>query len=108
MNKEKLKKLFYEVKATTSDVIYAAFVFGMLYLLIYAIITNVKRDDNRIKGSSITVTSKGHEYIIFETDRGSTCCIHSASCPCQAKKQAVTSLTPVPSDSIAGPRKSNR
>lgn len=108
MNKEKLKKLFYEVKATTSDVIYAAFVFGMLYLLIYAIITNVKRDDNRIKGSSITVTSKGHEYIIFETDRGSTCCIHSASCPCQAKKQAVTSLTPVPSDSIDGPRKSNR
>lgn len=51
MNKEKLKKLFYEVKVTTSDVIYAAFVFGMLYLLIYAIITNVKRDDNRIKGS---------------------------------------------------------
>ncbi len=108
MNKEKLKKLSYEVKATTSDVIYAAFVFGMLYLLIYAIITNFKRDDNRIKGSSITVTSKGHEYIIFETDRGSTCCIHSASCPCQAKKQAVTSLTPVPSYSIAGPRKSNR
>lgn len=105
MNKEKLKKLFYEVKATTSDVIYAAFVFGMLYLLIYAIITDVKRDDNRIKGSSITVTSKGHEYIIFETDRGSTCCIHSASCPCQAKKQAVTSLTPVPSDSIAGQQK---
>lgn len=108
MDKSKLKKLFYEVKATTSDVIFTVFMFGMLYLLIHALITDVKGDDNRVKGSSITVTSKGHEYIIFETDRGSTCCIHSASCPCQAKKQAVTSLTPVPSDSIAGPRKSNR
>lgn len=82
MDKTKLKKLFYEVKATTSDVIYAAFMFGMLYLLIHSIITDAKRDDNRIKGSSIIVTSKGHEYIIFETDRGYTCCIHSASCPC--------------------------
>ena len=108
MDKTKLKKLFYEVKATTSDVIFTVFMFGMLYLLIHAIITDAKGDDNRIKGSSITVTSKGHEYIIFETARGYTCCIHSASCPCQAKKQAVTSLTPVPSDSIAGPRKSNR
>lgn len=108
MDKKKLKKLFYEVKATTLYVIFTVFMFGMLYLLIHAIITDAKGDDNRIKGSSITVTSKGHEYIIFETDRGSTCCIHSASCPCQAKKQAVTSLTPVPSDSIAGPRKSNR
>lgn len=108
MDKKKLKKLFYEVKVTTSDVIFTVFMFGMLYLLIHVIITDGKIDDNRIKGSSITVTSKGHEYIIFETDRGSTCCIHSASCPCQAKKQAVTSLTPVPSDSIAGPRKSNR
>ena len=86
MDKKKLKKLFYEVKATTSDVIFTVFMFCMLYLLIHAIITDVKRDDNRIKGSSITVTSKGHEYIIFETDRGSTCCIHSASCPCQVKK----------------------
>lgn len=83
MDKKKLKKFFYEVKATTSDVIFTVFVFCMLYLLIHAIITDVKRDDNRIKGSSITVTSKGHEYIIFETDRGSTCCIHSASCPCE-------------------------
>lgn len=83
MDNKKLKKLFYEVKATTSDVIFTVFMFCMLYLLIHAIITDVKRDDNRIKGSSITVTSKGHEYIIFETDRGSTCCIHSASCPCE-------------------------
>lgn len=83
MDKTKLKKLFYEVKATTSDVIYAAFMFGMLYLLIHSIITDAKRDDNRIKGSSIIVTSKGHEYIIFETDRGHTCCIHSASCSCE-------------------------
>nr|DAO96443.1 MAG TPA: hypothetical protein [Caudoviricetes sp.] len=83
MDETKLKKLFYEVKATTSDVIYAAFVFGMLYLLIHALITDAKGDDNRVKGSSITVTSKGHEYIIFETARGYTCCIHSASCPCE-------------------------
>ena len=108
MDKTKLKKLFYEFKATTSDIIFTAFMLGMLYMFIHAIITDAKGDDNRIKGSSITVTSKGHEYIIFETDRGSTCCIHSASCPCQAKKQAGTSLTPVPSDSIDGPRKSNR
>lgn len=81
---------------------------GMLYMFIHALITDVKGDDNRIKGSSITVTSKGHGYIIFETARGKTCCIHSASCPCQTKKQTVTSLTLVPSDSIAGPRKSNR
>lgn len=108
MNKEKLKKLFDEVKVTTWDIIFTAFMLGMLYMFIHALITDVKGDDNRIKGSSITVTSKGHEYIIFETDRGSTCCIHSASCPCQAKKQAVTSLTPVSSDSIAGPIKSNR
>ena len=85
MDKAKLKKLFYEVKATTSDVIFTVFVFGMLYLLIHALITDYKEGD-RIKGSSITVTSKGHEYIIFETAKGSTCCIHSASCPCQAKK----------------------
>lgn len=86
MDKTKLEKLFDEVKATTSDVIYAAFVFGMLYLLIYALITDAKGDDNRIKGSSITVTSKGHEYIIFETARGYTCCIHSASCPCEKNR----------------------
>lgn len=86
MNKEKLKKLYYKVKATTSDVIFTAFMFGMLYLLIHAIITDAKRDDNHIKSSSITVTSKGHEYIIFETDRGYTCCVHSAVCPCQSKK----------------------
>lgn len=86
MDKTKLKKLFYEFKATTSDIIFTVFMFGMLYLLIHALITDVKGDDNRIKGSSITVTSKGHEYIIFETARGNTCCIHSASCPCQVKK----------------------
>ena len=86
MNKEKLKKLFHELKVTTSDIIFIAFMLGMLYMFISAIITDVEGDDNRIKGSSITVTSKGHEYIIFETDRGSTCCIHSASCPCQVKK----------------------
>lgn len=86
MDKTKLKKLFYEVKATTSDVIFTAFMLVILYLFIHSIITNAKRDDNRIKGSSITVTSKGHEYIIFKIDRGSTCCIHSASCPCQVKK----------------------
>lgn len=87
MDKTKLKKLFYEVKATTSDVIFTAFMLVILYLFIHSIITNAKRDDNRIKGSSITVTSKGHEYIIFKIDRGSTCCIHSAACPCQVKKQ---------------------
>ena len=108
MDKTKLMKLSYEFKATTSDIIFTAFMLGMLYMFIHAIITDAKGDDNRIKGSSITVTSKGHEYIIFETARGNTCCIHSASCPCQVKKQAVIPLTPVPSDSIAGPRKSNR
>ena len=105
MDKTKLKKLFYEFKATTSDIIFTAFMLGMLYMFIHAIITDAKGDDNRIKGSSITVTSKCHEYIIFETVRGNTCCIHSASCPCQVKKQKSTT---VPSDSIAGPRKSNR
>ena len=83
MDKTKLKKLFYEVKATTSDIIFTAFMLGMLYLFIHAIITDAKGDNNRVKGSSITVTSKGHEYIIFETDKGNTCCIHSASCPCE-------------------------
>lgn len=83
MDKAKLKKLFYEVKATTSDIIFTAFMLGMLYMFIHAIITDAKGDNNRVKGSSITVTSKGHEYIIFETDRGNTCCIHSASCPCE-------------------------
>lgn len=102
MDKAKLKKLFYELKATTSDVIFTLFMFGMLYLLIHALITDYKEGD-RIKGSSITVTSKGHEYIIFETARG-TCCIHSASCPCQVKKQKSAT---VPSDSIAGPKKNH-
>ena len=83
MDKTKLKKLFYEFKATTSDIIFAAFMLGMLYMFIHTLITEVKGGDNRIKGSSITVTSKGHEYIIFETARGYTCCIHSASCPCE-------------------------
>ena len=86
MDKTKLKKLFYEVKATTSDVIFTVFMLVILYLFIHSIITNAKRDDNRIKGSSITVTSKGHENIIFKIDRGYACCIHSASCPCQVKK----------------------
>ena len=86
MDKAKLKKLFHELKATTSDAIFTAFMFAMLYLLIHALITDYIEGD-RIKGSSsITVTSKGHEYIIFETARGNTCCIHSASCPCQVKK----------------------
>ena len=105
MDKTKLKKLFYELKATISDIIFSVFMFGMLYLLLHAIITD-SREGDRIKGSSITVTSKGHEYIIFETVRG-TCCIHSAACLCQAKKQAVTPLTTVPSDSIAGPKKNH-
>lgn len=105
MDKAKLKELCDEMKATTSDIIFTAFMLGMLYMFIHAIITDAKGDDNRIKGSSITVTSKGHEYIIFETARGNTCCIHSASCPCQVKKQKRTT---VPRDSIAGPRKSNR
>lgn len=83
MDKKKLKKFFYEVKATTSDIIFTAFMLGMLYMFIHALITDVKGDDNRIKDSSITVTSKGHEYIIFKTDRGFACCIHSASCPCE-------------------------
>lgn len=109
MDKAKLKKLLNELKATTSDVIFTLFMFGMLYLLIHALITDyresVRIKGDRIKGSIITVTSKGHEYIIFETARGNTCCIHSASCPCQVKKQ---NRAPVPSDSIAGPKKSNR
>jgi hypothetical protein len=102
MDKTKLKKLFREVKATTSDVIFTLFMYGMLYLLIHTLITDYREGD-RIKGSSITVTSKGHEYIIFETTRG-TCCIHSASCPCQVKKQKSAT---VPSDSIAGPKKNH-
>ena len=106
MDKAKLKKLFYELKATTSDIIFSVFMFGMLYLLLHAIITD-SREGDRIKGSSITVTSKGHEYIIFETARGYTCCIHSASCPCQVEKQAVTPLATVPSDSIAGLKKNH-
>ena len=105
MDKEKLKKLFFGVKTTVSDVITSAVVFGATYLLFHAIYTDMSRDEKRIKGSSITVTSKGHEYIIFETDRGYTCCIHSAACPCQVNNQK---SAPVPSDSIAGPRKSNR
>lgn len=86
MDKEKLKKLFFDVKTTVSDVITVAVVFCAGYLLFHAIYTDMGRDEKRIKGSSITAISKGHEYIIFETDRGSTCCIHSASCPCQVKK----------------------
>ena len=85
MDKEKLKKLFFDVKTTVSDVITIAVVFGAAYLLFHAIYTDYREGD-RIKGSSITVTSKGHEYIIFETARGSSCCIHSASCSCQVKK----------------------
>ena len=104
MDKTKLKKLFHELKATTSDAIFTAFMFGMLYLLIHALITDYREGD-RIKGSSITVTSKGHEYIIFEIARGNTCCIHSASCPCQVKKQK---SAPVPSDSIAGQQGENK
>lgn len=86
MDKEKLKKLFFDVKTTVSDVITVAVVFCAGYLLFHAIYTDMGIDEKRIKCSSITVTSKGHEYIIFETARGSTCCIHSASCPCQVKK----------------------
>ena len=102
MDKAKLKKLLNELKATTSDVIFTLFMYGMLYLLIHTLITDYREGD-RIKGSSITVTSKGHEYIIFETARG-TCCIHSAACPCQVKKPKSAT---VPSDSIAGPKKNH-
>lgn len=103
MDKAKLKKLLNELKATTSYVIFTLFMFGMLYLLIHALITDY-REGNRIRGSSITVTSQGHEYIIFETDKGHTCCIHSASCPCQVNNQK---SAPVLSDSIAGPKKNH-
>lgn len=103
MDKTKLKKLFREVKATTSDAIFTAFMFAMLYLLIHALITDYREGDP-IKGSSITVTSKGHEYIIFGNARGYICCIHSASCSCQVKKQKSAT---VPSDSIAGPKKNH-
>lgn len=103
MDKAKLKKLFYELKATTSDVIFTLFMFGMFYLLIHALITDYREGD-RIKVSSITVTSKGHEYIIFETARGYTCCIHSASCSCQVNNQKSAA---VPSDSIAGPKRNH-
>lgn len=58
MDKAKLKKLSYEVKATTSDIIFTAFMLGMLYMFIHAIITDAKGEDNRVKGSSITVTPK--------------------------------------------------
>lgn len=102
MDKAKLKKLSYELKATTSDVIFTLFMYGMLYLLYHALITDYREGD-RIKASSITVTSKGHEYIIFETTRG-TCCIHSAACLCSVKKQ---NRAIVPSDSIAGPKKNH-
>lgn len=97
MDKTKLKKLFHELKATTSDVIFTLFMFSMLYLLIHALITDYREGD-RIKGSSITVTSKGHEYIIFETARGYTCCIHSAAffLPSQ---EVITHLSP-PSPAI--------
>lgn len=40
MDKTKLKKLFHELKATTSDVIFTLFMFSMLYLLIHALITD--------------------------------------------------------------------
>lgn len=40
MDKTKLKKLFHELKAPTSDVIFTAFMFAMLYLLIHALITD--------------------------------------------------------------------
>ena len=92
MDKEKLKKLFFDVKTTVSDVITISVVFGVAYLLFHAIYTDMSRDEKRIKVSSITVTSKGHEYVIFETDRGYPCCIHSASCPCQVKKKKVVTI----------------
>lgn len=48
MDKTKLKKLFHELKATTSDVIFTLFMFSMLYLLIHALITDYREGD-RIK-----------------------------------------------------------
>ena len=42
-------------------------------------------EENHLKGQSITVVSNGHDYIIFVTDNGETCCTHSASCQCLKK-----------------------
>ena len=101
MDKTKLKKLFHELKATTSDVIFTLFMFSMLYLLIHALITDYREGD-RIKGSSITVTSKGHEYIIFETPEATPAAFTQPPAPAKSKSNNPP-LASVPSDSIAGP-----
>lgn len=72
-----LNCIFDIVSYAVSIVIATAFVY-----FIASGISSIKKDDKKISGHSITVTSKGHEYIIFETDRGNTCCTHSESCPC--------------------------
>lgn len=84
------------------DMMFFAVMASVGYLLFHQLYKEIGESRSRIKGHSITVTSKGHEYIIFETSRSAACCTHSASCPCQYKHQV---SVPVPNDSIAGPRK---
>lgn len=65
--------------------IFDAFVFCGAVIFVFIVaseFSSTEKDNKKISGHSITVTSKGHEYIIFETDRGNTCCTHSESCPC--------------------------
>ena len=69
--------------------IFDAFVFCGAVIFVFIVaseFSSTEKDNKKISGHSITVTSKGHEYIIFETDRGNTCCTHSASCQCYKNK----------------------
>lgn len=81
MNKGKFERFVRRVLNIFLD----TFIFvgcAVFILTVLSEISSPKEDDKKISGHSITVTSKGHEYIIFETDRGNTCCTHSESCPC--------------------------
>lgn len=81
MNEGKFKRFVCMVLYIFLD----AFIFigcAMFILIVFSEISSPKEDDKKISGHSITVTSNGHEYIIFKTDKGNTCCTHSESCPC--------------------------
>lgn len=89
MDKTKFEKYVRRALNCIFDIIIYAMSIAIAVAFTFFVASNfpsTEEGNKKISGHTITVTSKGHEYIIFETDRGNACCTHSASCQCYKNK----------------------
>ena len=85
MDKAKFEKYVRRALNCIFDIITYAMSIAIAVAFTFFVASNfpsTEECNKKISCHTITVTLKGHEYIIFETDRGNTCCTHSESCPC--------------------------